>query len=301
LLKTSIIWLPVVLIGAPIYAVYWAFWTLFIKPRASTTPSQPVPLAAAPAAAKPDEGARAPFNRTYHRWRKNGGSPSPLVQLTPRQRAAELAGSMFSGAIVAILVAFVMFLVRGGASVGSTADLNQYAWLALTATVGTWGVLIPAKLWQGGREDVTLRRFAMLAVGLLVGAAAYGIQSGLLVDMPYEMNDHLPPPIAHNNVWHNYYTVFGKPTYAYLTYFAFLFFIMKWWRQANPLRHSRLSIWSVAVTVFFAGVANVIWPLPQPWALMVAATISISVQMASTWIPLRERGRGPGMVAGVES
>jgi hypothetical protein len=300
LLKTSVIWLPVVLIGAPIYAVYWAFWTLFLKPRASTVQSQPVPLAAAPAAAGPNGGAQRPFNRTYHRWRKNGGLPSPLVRLTPRQRAAELIGSMFSGAIVAILVAFVMFLVRGGASVGTTANLNQYAWLALTATVGTWGVLIPAKLWQGGREDVTLRRFAMLAVGLLVGAAAYGIQSGLLVDMPYEMNDHLPPPIAHNNVWHNYYTVFGKPTYAYLTYFAFLFFIMKWWRQANPLRHSRLSIWSVAVTVFFAGVANMIWPLPQPWALMVAATISISVQMASTWIPMRERGRGPGMAVGAE-
>ena len=55
-------------------------------------------------------------------------------------------------------------------------------------------MLIPAKLWQGAREDATLRRFAMLAVGLLVGAAAYGIQTGLLVNLPYEMNHHLPPP-----------------------------------------------------------------------------------------------------------
>ena len=292
------IWISITIPVVVFYCVYWVIWTLFIKNRTGPRERSAPVAAVGPPVANPNEASRGPLNRTNHRWRKNGGPPSPMLQLSPRQRAAELAGSMFVGAIVAILVAFVMFLIRGGASVGSTAELNQYAWLAITATVGTWGVLIPAKLWQGGREDVTLRRFAMLAVGLLVGAAAYGIQSGLLVDMPYEMNDHLPPPIAHNNVWHNYYTVFGKPTYAYLTYFAFLFFIMKWWRQANPLRHLRLSLWSVAVSVFFAGVANMLWPLPQPWALMVAATISISVQMASIWIPLRERGRGLGMVAG---
>jgi hypothetical protein len=299
LLKTSLIWLPVVLIGAPFYAAYWVIWAVFIRNRSAQQPTQPMPVAAAgPAVANPNAGPRRPLNQTYHRWR-NGGPPSPLLQLTPRQRATELAGSMFAGAIVAILVALVMFLVRGGAGGGTTPELNQYAWLALSAIIGAWGVLIPAKLWEGAREDTTLRRFAMLAVGLLVGAAAYGIQTDLLVNLPYEMNHHLPPPFSGNgNAWRqNFYDVYGKPSYAYLTYFGFLFFVMKWWRQANPLRHSRLSLWSVAVTVFCAGVANMLWPLPQPWGLMLAATISISVQMASTWIPIRDRGRGPGMVA----
>jgi hypothetical protein len=298
LLKTSLIWLPVVLIGAPFYAVYWVIWAVFIKNRSAPMLQQPAPVAAAagPAVANPNAGPRRPLNQTYHRWR-NGGPPSPLLQLTPRQRATELAGSMFAGAIVAILVALVMFLVRGGTGAGTTPEQNQYAWLTLSAIIGTWGVLIPAKLWQGAREDATLRRFAMLAVGLLVGAAAYGIQTGLLVNLPYEMNHHLPPPFNGNAWRRDFYDVYGKPSYAYLTYFGFLFFIMKWWRQANPLRHSRLSLWSVAVTVFCAGVANMLWPLPQPWGLMLAATISISVQMASTWIPIRDRGRGPGMVA----
>jgi hypothetical protein len=299
LLKTSLIWLPVVLIGAPFYAVYWVIWAVFIRNRSAQQPTQPMPVAAAgPAVANPNAGPRGPLNQTYHRWR-NGGPPSPLLQLTPRQRATELAGSMFAGATVAILVALVMFLVRGGTGAGTAPELNQYAWLALSAIIGSWGVLIPAKLWQGAREDTTLRRFAMLAVGLLVGAAAYGLQTGLLVNLPYEMNHHLPPPFSGNgNAWRqNFYDVYGKPSYAYLTYFGFLFFIMKWWRQANPLRHSRLSLWSVAVTVFCAGVANMLWPLPQPWGLMLAATISISVQMASSWIPIRDRGRGPGMVA----
>ena len=299
LIKTSIIWLPVVLVGAPFYGVYWVIWTVFIKDRSSGPQKiAPAPAAAAgPAVASANNAARAPLNQTYRRWR-NGGPPSPLLQLNPRQRAAEIVGSMFTSAIVAILVAFVMFLVRGGVHAGGIADLNQYAWLALTSIVGSWGVLIPAKLWQGGREDVTLRRFAMLAVGLLVGAAAYGFQSGLLVDMPYEMNRHLPPPFEGMAWGRSWYDVYGKPTLAYLTYFAFVFFVMKWWRQANPLRHARLSLWSVITTVFVAGVANMLWPLPQPWALMVAATVSISVQMASTWIPLRERGRGPGMANG---
>ncbi|HEV2968890.1 MAG TPA: serine/threonine-protein kinase [Pirellulales bacterium] len=297
LLKTALIWLPTLAVLSVFYGVYWVVWALaFKKQRRAASNIQPgAGSAAPPIAMNPKTWGRG--GPTFQRWQNGGTSLPPL---TGRQRATELVGSMFAGAIVAIFVALVMFLVRGGIHGPSVqSNLNQYAWLALSAIVGAWGVLIPAKLWQGSREDTTLRRFVMLAVGLLLGAAAYGVQTGLLVHLPYEMNRHLPWPIsaghlfipsmANEGQWQDAY---GAPSvYSFLTYFGFLFFVLRWWRQADPLRRSRLRIWSVAVTVFWAGVANTLWPLPQPWGLMLAATISIAVQMAGVWIPPRDRGR----------
>ena len=69
-----------------------------------------------------------------------------------------------------------------------------------------------------------------------------------------------------------------------MAYFGFLFFIPRWWRQADPLRRTRLSIWSTVVIVFWAGLANMLFLFPQPWGFMLVATISIAVQMASVWI-----------------
>ena len=43
-------------------------------------------------------------------------------------------------------------------------------------------------------------------------------------------------------------------------------------------------------TVFVAWLINLLWPFPQPWGLMVAATISLAVQLASPWAGER-RGR----------
>jgi hypothetical protein len=130
----------------------------------------------------------------------------------------------------------------------------------------------------------------MLAIGLAVGAAAYTIQSTLLVHLNYEM---FHDGWHGRRSWQGFYGLDGAPMiYAFLTYFGFVFLVPRWWRQANPLRHARLSVWSTAVVVFWAGIANMIWPFPQPWGFMLAATISIAVQMASVWIPRASRGRG---------
>ena len=275
---------------AVMYSVYWIIWNIAFKKPAALAANPPHARAPPVPGGVPQGSPRDPARSMYQRWR--GGPPSPLPPLSARQRTAELVGSMFIAGVVSLLLALVMFLIRGGIHGGSMGlNLNQYAWLAISAMIGTWGVLIPAKLWQGKHEDVILRRFVMLAIGLLVGAAAWAVQSELLVQLPYEMNRHLPPPITgSHDAWRpDFYDVYGAPTYAFLTYFGFLFFVLRWWRQADPLRHARLRLWPVAGTVFWAAVANMFWPLPQPWGLMLAATISISVQMASVWIPLKER------------
>ena len=80
----------------------------------------------------------------------------------------------------------------------------------------------------------------MVSIGLAVGAAVYAIHRLLLVNLPYEM---FPFHEWHfTRSWHGFYSDYGAPTiYAFLAYFGIVFFMPRWWRLADPLRHSRLT------------------------------------------------------------
>jgi hypothetical protein len=81
-----------------------------------------------------------------------------------------------------------------------------------------------------------------------------------------------------------FYSAEGAPLLpAYLIYFAFLFLILRWWKQADPLRSSRVSLGSTMVCVAWAFALHLFWPFPQPWGMLVAATTSVAVQVASPW------------------
>jgi hypothetical protein len=86
------------------------------------------------------------------------------------------------------------------------------------------------------------------------------------------------------------HAVDGRPElFGYLAYFGFLFFVIRWWKQADPLRSSRLSVWATVVCVVWAAILNAFWSFPQPWGMMAAGTISVAVQLASPWITPRQR------------
>lgn len=79
---------------------------------------------------------------------------------------------------------------------------------------------------------------------------------------------------------------------AYLACFGTLFFLIRWWRQADPLRSARLSVWSVLVSTFLAWLVAGLFQFPQPWLPMVACMISVSVQLASPWMHSQRRAGG---------
>ncbi|NIL96797.1 MAG: hypothetical protein GTO62_06565 [Planctomycetales bacterium] len=77
---------------------------------------------------------------------------------------------------------------------------------------------------------------------------------------------------------------------TYLSYFGFLFLLVRWWRLSHPNRSARLSLWSTAVAVTWAGALYLLWPFPanwaafpQPWGFMFAATVAVAVQLSSPW------------------
>ncbi|MES1213862.1 MAG: hypothetical protein ABUL64_04670, partial [Singulisphaera sp.] len=163
---------------------------------------------------------------------------------------------------------------------------SEYAWLGLCGALGAWSVLIPAKLWEGRNGDPVLRRFVMLGLGLLFGLIAFETGPRLL-KVVLENEVHVPHVSIDGR---GAYGVDGQPeVMGYLAYFGFLFLLLRWWKQADPLRNSRLSLWALGVTVFWSWALCTFWPFPQPWGMMMAGTISLAVQLGSPWIEPQNR------------
>jgi hypothetical protein len=224
-----------------------------------------------------------------------------LLQKPFRARLTELVGSMLGSAVVALVMSLVMvvlFQFRSAPRPGPLAlawgsdEAAQFAWLALVTIAGSWAVLIPAKFWEGIDGDAMLRRFILMVIGLGVGALALAAQCFLGVYLPN--NHHITQGMSnYPGVLHNGLGVVDIETAlrCYLLAFGTLFVLLRWWRQADPLRFTRMSLWSLFVCGFVALAAGWFGGFPQPWLMMAACGISIAVQLASPWLrPGQRRG-----------
>ncbi|MDD4789808.1 MAG: serine/threonine-protein kinase, partial [Pirellulales bacterium] len=194
--------LPLAVSLFALYVVYWIFRSLILTIKAPAPLPAPAdrPPPAAPAAPAASPAQTATFvaediRRAVHRearlprWARHERPAAALVVKPPRQRLVELVGSMLGGALIALLVCvlgFVLASLHSGGGIGAR-ELARYAWVILASIVGTWAVLIPSKVWDGCKGDVKLRRLTMLITGLLVGVAAAAIAGALLVDLPHRV------------------------------------------------------------------------------------------------------------------
>jgi hypothetical protein len=76
----------------------------------------------------------------------------------------------------------------------------------------------------------------------------------------------------------------GVQLAGFLVYFGGLLVALRWWRQADPLRSSRVSVWSVAVAGLWAWVLHLFWTFPQPLGLLLAVVMALGVQLSAPWI-----------------
>jgi serine/threonine protein kinase len=201
-----------------------------------------------------------------------------LPQRTVREKLTELLGSMLLASLVAGVLCVVMALLVDGQP-----QWNQLLWLGIVGTAGAWLILIPAKFWEGRESDSMHRRFVMLLIGLALGLVGFVADEFLRFNPNWSIVSL--PVDAMAGYKQTLFEVTGSPNLkGYLAYFAFLFPVLRWWVQADPLRSTRVSIWGTFCCVFWAWMLQVAWPFPQPWGAMVAAIIAISVQLSSPWV-----------------
>lgn len=218
------------------------------------------------------------------------------IALLPKAaRIQSYTGSLLGSTIVmAILtgLAFITPWVATGGRVGAFAALT---WSAFMALATTWTILTFAKLWETSDGDNATRRFSMLGAGLVLGLVAYGTSQFLAI--PWET---VPTTLNSNNFvaykWDGFYSAEGSPFLpAYLAHFALLMGLLRWWRQSDPLRTTRFSIFTVIGALVGELIVNAIFHLPQPWGIFIAVGSSIALQLASPTMSLEPEIENPNI------
>ena len=234
--------------------------------------------------------------KRHYAWRRRHGWQRQLhehVAAKPvRERLIELLGSM----LVATVVAGLMSLL-GCALVRAEFSLDFYLWMTIVTTLGSWAVMIPAKLAEGRVEDQAPIRFGMLIAGALVGVVASGLAGMLYLTVPADVikpQESIAREILRTNADHNLNEQFGQgavqlslPVSA--AYFAFLFVILRWWRQAEYARAARVSLWSIAACAGTGFLMTFVWWFPQPLGAVLAGMVAFTTQLASPWMPPSRR------------
>jgi len=289
---------PLVMALSVFYCIYWCVRAIVLEatsPVVARTPSTTSPVAAIltpvrPVAPPPEKAKKPePVKRVSHRRRERRRRPrwqdearKTLAAKTGRQRMTEWLGSLLMAVLVSgLLCAVVIILPRESSSHGAE-PLARLVWLGVSCVIASWTLLTLGKLWESRKGEHMPRRFVMLAAGLGIGAVVAAVASLLLVDFPYAGRS--------NDVLFDLYKARGiVPHAAFLVFFTGLLVPLRWWRQADPLRETRLSIWDTVVCVVWAAILNLAFPFPQPWGFVLAAMISITIQLSASWMSRSER------------
>jgi hypothetical protein len=252
-------------------------------PAASSAPAS---APAQPVSRKEAKAAR----RRRPNWRDAAGRELAAKPL--RDKFSELMGSMMLAALVCAVAACIGPMLLG--SQPSSDRLAMHLWLMTIGTLGSWAVLIPAKFAEARLEDQVPIRVTLLAFGALVGIAGWFVGDMLFLKSPgwHQPIDSNWGLVSHEMLnWERPQQGGGTaPTLAmYMSFFAFLFLVPRWWRQAEYTREKRISLWWIGVCVFWAWVVHLFWWFPQPTGMMVAGVIAAATQLASPWMPPSRR------------
>lgn len=277
--------LPTAMTLGVLYLIYLAARSLLVGPKPVGAMAGPIPVAVASQATAPVQrrGRRERSDRTP--WRER--ARETLARQPLGQRVAELVGSLLMAAIVSAVFC-VILLLAGGRELDASVDTwTLYAWLTVTSILGSWAILTASKFWEGRAEDDVRRRFVLLMTGLGIGAMAFVLSRALLIRLTTaEMFNVLDLP--REVIPRGMYGLDGGPNLAaFLAFFATLFALVRWWRQADPLRKTRFSIWGATVCVFCA----MLIPWQIPWGFLLAASMTVSVQLSAPWMKPAERSR----------
>lgn len=264
------------------------------------TPNQPPKQVAKPVAPKPI---------SFRQWQS--GQRRMLASKPVSQRLHEATGSLLSSTgIVGVLTVIGGLVFLASNSLSKPGLLAVAAWCTCMTLLGTWTVLLLTKFWESREEDKPIFRFKQLTAGLVLGAIAYGTSHFLMIPwdtiskssgpiVAIEIEDDLEDiKVIESDIpgnarhWQGFYDENGNPLMpAFISYFGLLMFASRWWRQADIVRKSRFSYFSVFGAVFMAALVQVLIPFPQPWGFLVAGAMAVSIQLSAQWIDSRDRNR----------
>jgi hypothetical protein len=200
--------------------------------------------------------------------------PEVLPPLTLNAQISELCGSLALGAVVAAFFAMLW------SAVGHH-ELTDVGSLLFLTVAASWATLVTTKFWQTRRKDSWSRRLTMAAVGVGLGLVTLWIDGWVPRPPPTavvaELDPATPVPVV--------FTIPGPTDLAEasatLSYFAVVFFAIRWWRMTDRRRSQRFSFAPVLAAGCWSCLLLLVWPQWRGALAMVMA--SAIVQLVSPW------------------
>lgn len=188
---------------------------------------------------------------------------------------AELAGSWIAASIMVLICGGLVAAFGLGNGSTPATQVAPYAWVTLSSLLFAGAALMLGKIRE--RRPHANRAWTALAVGALVGAAAYGLMVYLLIPLDISqwrtLETLLPPPLYENH---------ATPRLgAMAAHFAILMMIALGCSWTDPLRSRQLRLFSVFAFMLGALLVQQLLPIPQPWGLMVAGISALAIQIAA--------------------
>jgi hypothetical protein len=226
---------------------------------AASVPRAPsrVPAAAPP---PPPKGAAVPVRPPR--------PPEPVLVALPavsrRAQVMELCGSMLLVVLFTALGSILWTAIRQPKADDLLVEMGRVFFPTVAAC---WAILVPSKFWTERRGDSWLRRFALLAIGGLVGVACWWMDGGSFA----------------------FLSIQGAAGMSYFSFYALAFFAMRWWRLTARRRAHRFSFapilgagfWGLVLMLLLIRPLSII-PNPGLLILVLAMTAAI-VQLVSPW------------------
>jgi serine/threonine protein kinase len=207
------------------------------------------------------------------------------LRLAPwSNRFESLIGSFLAAAGVAIAMALVGMGITNSQNVSG--HWSFATWFTVTCIIAAWSLLLVGKRWETRHGDAFLRRGVSLTLGMAVGTVSLLVSKFLLVDWKDYLSVH-DPKLAMESILTD---ANGFPlVIGYVALFGGLFLLVRWWRQTDPLRRTRLSLWGVGASMICAAFLSMLVQFPILWGTMLAMVLSVSIQLAAPWLHPDER------------
>lgn len=202
-------------------------------------------------------------------------------------RFTEAIGSLVVSGVICAILGFFTLIATSESAATQSQQWAFYTWAVVVAVVATWTLLITNKMWEHRKGEAVVRRFVMLSVGVGVGAVAFAAAGFLNLDWGVQSwvgEPELSPFDAETFLEGGAPKLFGS-----VLFFSGLFLILRWWRLADPVRRTRLSIWSVGLCLVWGMLIGQFFYFPLPWSCILAVMISIATQIAAPWLSNEQR------------
>ncbi len=248
----------------------------FTKPPEAPVPVAPDPRVRVSETTVPKSPASPGLTTWYDLAR------SELKSSPSRDRLTQLLGSLLKASLVSTILTLIMLPIGGIPIDGQPGTMSFFGWLLTSHISFCWAVLLLGHYWESRKGDETIRRLVMFGVGVGAGTLAFFTASFLnlsLVDFHRPSGSMQWPWMAAN----------GIPTLGqYAINYGILFAVICWWKQADSFRPLRIDLLNAVACALVTWLLPIV---PLPWSLMMAASISITVQASAPFLPEKDRKR----------